>query len=92
MALSSPVGPARFIGLDVHRQSITAAGVDQEQPLVLCPRRMARERICRLGARPFGSDRCCGARSSEPCLDASQTSCSLGSPPSLWPIGPKWRA
>lgn len=41
MSTPLPLGTPRFVGLDVHRQSITVAGVDKEQQMVLRPRRVA---------------------------------------------------
>ena len=38
---SSPEGPPRFVGLDVHKHSIMVAAVDKEQELLLRPRRVA---------------------------------------------------
>jgi transposase len=41
MLMPAPLPPVRFVGLDVHRQSITVAAVDKEQQVVLRPRRFA---------------------------------------------------
>jgi transposase len=41
MSHPPPASQPRFLGLDVHRQSITVAGVDKEQQIVLRPRRVA---------------------------------------------------
>ena len=41
MSTSAPLPPVRFVGLDVHRQSLTVAAVDKEQQVVLRPRRFA---------------------------------------------------
>lgn len=41
MVIPAPVETPRFLGLDVHRQSITVAGVDKEQQIVLRPRRVS---------------------------------------------------
>lgn len=41
MSTPLPLVTPRFVGLDVHRQSITVAGVDKEQQMGLRPRKVA---------------------------------------------------
>ena len=59
--MSAPVSlplPSRFVGLDVHKQSIMATAVDAHQQTVLRPRRLALAEFASLRSDLSGANRC----------------------------------